>query len=170
MLRPPCVLHIRTKEEDDRMELIQLCSSSLHFSKGEEKLLEYYANCKSGFRPSQELVANKIDVDRRHVAKLRARLVERGIALSQDNKVFIDWERIRLFSTLDPDMTSKHCTVSRVELQRPSYLRYLEVLYSSDSITLVNPDKISEMLNDMTEDDYKKLCNYIKKHSSKMPL
>lgn len=167
MLRPPCILHLHSNEADDRVELVSLCSSALHFSKGESKLLQFYSDCKSGFRPSQIVVANAISVDRRYVTKLRQKLVDRGVILLQNNKLFLDWNRIRLFSTLDANMTSKEATVEPVNLTDGSNLKRLESQYINDGLISIDIDSLCGLFQSMSEDDYTKFIHYVSKHNIK---
>ena len=125
MIRPPKVTHIHVLPSDRREELCLLCGSSLHMSKGEVRLLCYYAHQSSGFEPALQHIANKIGVSRFHVQRARAMLQRHGVIAVDDVRVYIDWERIRLFSTLDPDMTNKHCTVAPVNPKKCAYKIYI---------------------------------------------
>ncbi len=167
MLRPPCILHLHSNEADDRVELVSLCSSALHFSKGETKLLQFYSNCKSGFRPAQSVVAKAISVDRRYVAKIRQRLVEKGVVLLQNNKLFLDWNRIRLFSTLDSSMTSKKDTIEPVSLTDDSILKKLESQYTKNGLISYDIDDLCGLFQSMSENDYIKFLHYVAKHTIK---
>ena len=122
---PPKITHINAHATDKRGELCSLCSSSLHMSKGESALLRYYAAQSNGFKPALQHIANEIGITRFHVQRARAMLQKHGVICIADERVYIDWERIRLFSTLDPTMTSKHCTIAPVRLKKCAYKIYI---------------------------------------------
>lgn len=165
MLRPPCILHLHSNEADDRAELVSLCSSALHFSKGERKLMEYYSSCSSGFRPALTVIADKIGIDKRSVARLRQNLVEHGIALLDRGRLFIDWSRVRLFSTLDPHQTSKHDYIAPVEL-KSGLLTQLEKLYKTCELDTLPIDEQCNLLSMLDEHEYEVFRNYVSRHKS----
>lgn len=116
-LRPPRIRHLSGNLSDDRETLSLLCACALHMSKGELRLLQFYAECQNGFRPSQQLVADKIGTDRRHIPRIRKQLEAHGVVLHREDVIFVDWSRIRLFSTLDPRMTRKIASVAPVSIE-----------------------------------------------------
>lgn len=168
MLRPPCILHINAKEDDDRMELIKLCSASLHFSKGERKLMEYYSSCSSGFRPSRQLTGEAINVSAQQVHKIRMSLCNKGIMRIENNRMYIDWERIRLFSTLDPRMTNKHCVVAPVRVEHDNRIvRFAKDCLSGQALAL-STEELCDIFESFSEDEYERFNNYIHNHAVKM--
>ena len=121
---PPKVTHINSRATDKRGELCSLCSSSLHMSKGESALLRYYAAQSNGFKPALQYIANVLKINRSQVFRARAMLEKHGVIRVDENRVYIDWERIRLFSTLDPALTGKHCYVAPVKMKKCNYKVY----------------------------------------------
>lgn len=106
---PPKIQHLHTRSTDCRESLVSLCSSALHLCKGEEALLRFYAAMSDGFRPAVKFVMRKTGLSRCYVFKLRNQLIEHGLIAVTDDAVYIDWNRVRLFSTLDPELTRGKC-------------------------------------------------------------
>ena len=115
MILPPKIVHINVRSMDDREELCALCGSSLHMSKGEVKLLKYYAAQSSGFTPSVKRICNETGLSRAQVYNTRNMLEKHGVALLDQDCVYIDWERIRIFASLDPKLTGRHFNVAPVK-------------------------------------------------------
>lgn len=122
---PPKITHVNSRAADNRGELCSLCSSSLHVSKGEAALLRYYAAQSNGFKPALQHIANILGISRFHVQRARKMLEAHGVICVDEERVYIDWERIRLFSTLDPSMTSKRCFVAPVKMKKCAYKVYI---------------------------------------------
>lgn len=117
-LRPPRLSHRNSNVNDDKIELCFDCASRLRMSKGERSLLLYYAACSSGFRPSVQLIADRTDLNRSQVFRCRKKLEEHGVVKVLEDRVIIDWNRIRLFASLDPAMTGRHVTIAPVSLAK----------------------------------------------------
>lgn len=122
MMRPLKIVHINVRSMDDREELCALCGSSLHMSKGEVKLLKYYAAQSSGFTPSVKRINEKTGLSRTQVYAVRNMLEKHGTVLVDQHCVYIDWERIRIFASLDPKLTGRHFNVAPVK--KPDYNIY----------------------------------------------
>lgn len=111
-LRPPVLKHIRYSRHDDLLDLADRAAKAIHMSKGERKLLRYYALQSSGFTPSLKAAANATDQDRSQVWRNRQKMINQGFALMvYDSKgaeqLLIDWSRIKLYATLDPKKVKK---------------------------------------------------------------
>ena len=115
--KPPRLLHHNRRLSDDMILLICKTAMALHLSKGEQSLLEFYSTCSSGFRPSQQLAAEMTGLSRNHIPKIRAKLEKNGLIKVVNDAVYVDWSRLRLFSTLDPSMTSRKGVVAPVSLE-----------------------------------------------------
>lgn len=115
-LHPPRIRHCYRKTSDSMDELSLLCASALHMSKGELALLQFYSECQNGFRPAVKLIAEKTGMNRSQIFRCRTRLEEHGVVKVEDDVVLIDWNRVRLFSTLDPRMTHKKASIAPVSV------------------------------------------------------
>lgn len=162
MIRPLRLRHLHTLRQDSRKSLVSSCSLALHMSKGEEKLLQYYAQQQDGFRPSLRRIADLISVTPRQVERLRLMLVQHGIAKLDSECVYIDWERIRLFSTLDPAMTSKHCSVAPVRIEKCPHKVYVSRELRLRLRSLPVPE-LCDLFAAMNEEEYRMACRYLEK-------
>ena len=121
-LLPPLVLiHTYRKNTDDRDHLCDMLKPVLRMSKGEVTLLKFYAKQTNGFRPSAQYIANSINVSRMQVFRLRDKLIDHGLAAKDNKHLFINWDRIRLFSTLDPAMTGKNPYIKKINIKKCYY-------------------------------------------------
>lgn len=162
---PPVVLHRNTKETDNREELVTLCGKAMHLSKGAINLLYFYSSQTSGFRPSLQLIQQDTCMSKMGVWKARTMLCENGICSLQDNKLVIDWERIRLFGTLDPKKTSKHAYVAPVTF-RSGAVATLEEMYKQSNFSEVSLDDLASLFSMLTDEEWKTLSRYIHSHSN----
>lgn len=134
-LLPPRIIHRYGRIADDRPALCRLCGAALKMSKGELALLQFYASCQSGYTPSLQSIANKLRISRKGVQKCRNMLIKHGCIHLDCGNLYVDWHRIRLFSTLDPAMTNKHAVVAPAILRPlPSLTRFLEAVTFEDAL------------------------------------
>jgi len=152
---PPKVTHINSRAADNRGELCSLCGSSLHMSKGEVKLLRYYAEQANGFKPALQHIANTLGITRRHVERARKMLELHGVIRVDDERVYIDWERIRLFSTLDPACTSKHCFIAPVKLQKCPHKVYIPDKSLLLKLRTCSQEDACKTFSGMTEEQFR---------------
>ena len=162
MIRPLRLRHLHTLRQDSRESLVSPCSLALHMSKGEEKLLQYYAKQQDGFAPAAKRITDETDLSRRQIFYTRLMLVQHGVAKLDADYVYIDWERIRLFSTLDPAMTSKHCTIAPVRLKKLHHKVYISRELRLRLRSLPVPE-LCNLLAAMTEEEYRMACRYLEK-------
>ena len=162
MIRPLRLRHLHTLRQDSRKSLVSSCSLALHMSKGEEKLLQYYAKQQDGFRPSLLHISNTIGVTTRQVKYLRIMLSKHGVIKVDTECVYIDWERIRLFSTLDPAMTSKHCTIAPVRIEKFPHKVYVSRELRLRLRSLPVPE-LCDLFAAMNEEEYRMACRYLEK-------
>lgn len=87
-------------------------------TKAESDIFQFIATRSEGFKPSANYIAEETGWSRRKVFEAREQLVKFGIIGETDDQILIDWNRIRLLSTLDPSMTGRKCTVAPVALVR----------------------------------------------------
>ena len=152
---PPKVTHINSRAADNREELCSLCGSSLHMSKSEVKLLRYYAEQANGFKPALQHIANTIGISRFHVQRARKMLESHGVIKTDDDRVYIDWERIRLFSTLDPQMTNKHCYVAPVQTKKCAYKVYIPDKSLLLKLRTCSQEDACKTFSGMTEEQFR---------------
>lgn len=161
--KPPRLLHHNRRLSDDMIFLICKTAMALHLSKGEQSLLEFYSTCSSGFRPSQQYVADTTGLSRRHVAKVRQKLELNGLIKVTDDAVYVDWSRLRLFSTLDPSMTSKKGVVAPVSLEPKT-----EATAPADDFFLFAPlPDVCKYFSRMTARDFSKWKRNHREHPEK---
>jgi len=159
---PAAVRHRYVLLSDERSPLCSLCGQALHMSKGEIALLQYYAACSDGFRPAVATVCKETGLSRRQAFYARNMLVKHGIIDYSEKSIIIDWERIRLFSTLDPQMTGKHCTIEPVEGKKLHY----NVLCSRTLIQRIETCPLEQALmifSSLTDRQYEGVRKYLQK-------
>lgn len=105
--QPMSVHHINFKRTDNFARLTVQAAASTHMSHGEAALLAFYGSCSTGFAPSAKLIAERIGRNEIYVYQLRKALAAKGIIVVIDNKIYVDWKRIRLLASLDPAKTCK---------------------------------------------------------------
>ena len=120
MIEPPLILHQSTKCSDVRDALALQCAIALHLSRAETRVLRYLASQSDGFRPALQHIADEAGVSRRSVVNARERLYGRRIVKLDRGKLIVDWDRVRIFASLDPRMTRrKYNPRDYRELHRP---------------------------------------------------
>lgn len=159
-IQPLSIKHINTKSTDDRKTLIDECKKTLHMSKSEHLLLEYYSEQSNGFRPSATHIANQLSISRRTVFYSRDMLEKHGIIGIEDDYLYIDWERIRLFSTLDPSLTGNNPTVKPVISKEKFIVDYDFLKYGPEQ-------DVINWFASITEEQFQYTKNYIKRRKAK---
>ena len=95
----------RIKHVDDRQTVTD-AANALHCKEGELALLMFYCfHCRKWFRPSALFIADTIGVSKLHVYKLRNKLAEKTLIYLYPYLLAIDWERLRLFASMNPAKT-----------------------------------------------------------------
>ena len=70
-----------------------------------QRLLLFYADQAEGFTPSLEWIHQNTGLDRKDISKIRRQLTDNGFIRYEQNKVIeLDWNRVRLYATLDKKM------------------------------------------------------------------
>ena len=133
-----------------------MCGSSLHMSKGEIKLLCYYAARSNGFKPSAKLISKETGLSRARVFAGRQMLEEHGVISVDNERVYIDWQRIRIFASLDPKMTSKHCRIAPIAKKR-DYTIYYPPKSFMIKLNSCSTEDACKMLSALTEDEYRRV-------------
>ena len=162
MTKPLKVEHLNARATDSRESLVSLCASALHMSKGEERLLQFYARQQDGFTPAAKRIMDETGLGKRQVYYARDMLEKHGVAKSHDGCFYIDWERIRLFSTLDPTMTSKDCYVAPVEVKKLHHKVTLSEAMK-EKLLSCSMTELCELFAAMDEDMYQASVKYLKK-------
>lgn len=161
MIRPLRLRHIHVLRQDSRESLVSSCSLALHMSKGETRLLQYYAKQQDGFAPAAKRIIDETGLSRARVFAARGMLEQHGVIKLDEQHIYIDWERVRLFSTLNPEMTSKHCTVAPVRLKKRDYKVYISKELRNRLSFLPVPE-LCDLLAAMTEEEYRAACAYLR--------
>lgn len=118
MKSPKIIHHQNGRKTDDRVFLLTQVAKTMHLTRTEAAILRELASEGEGFSPSAAFLSQKTNCSRREVFVARAKLVEFGLLGETDRIIIVDWERLRLFSTLDPTLTSRSCTVAPVTLKK----------------------------------------------------
>lgn len=104
---PMSVNHINFSKTDDFAKLVIKAAKATHMSRGEAALLAYYAACSTGHTPAAKHIAERVGCTEPHVYVLRRALQSKGIITLIDNKIYVDWKRIKVFASLNPRKTTK---------------------------------------------------------------
>lgn len=160
-MHPPRIYHMHSLASDDRKELCLLCSKALHMGKGEAALLSYYAACSDGFSPAVATVCKETGLKRSQVYNVRESLCKHGVAMLKNNSLCLDWYRIRTFASLNPSMTSKHCTIAPVNAKKLDYNIYNNCKLFAE-LKSCSQEQAIGILGTMTEELYDSLCGYIR--------
>lgn len=159
---PPKVTHLHCRAADERQALCQLCGAALHMSKGEIKLLRYYAEQQNGFKPALQHIANTLEMNRSQIFRNRRLLEQHGVILVQDDRVYIDWQRIRLFSTLDPALTSKRCYAAPVKPEKCNYKVY--TFPRKLFFFTAPPEQVCAWFAAIDEETYGRFCKQVQRY------
>lgn len=116
MKTPPMIVHIGYKKEDCLPEIARDCAKAIHMGKGEAALFSFYAAQSTAFKPALNHVAEKTGQSRSQVARNRAALIEHGLAAEERGRLYIDWNRAKLYASLNPALTSKRCRFAPMTL------------------------------------------------------
>lgn len=106
-IRPLTISHANFSKTDDRADLVSKTVKVCHMDRAEAALLLFYASCSSGFQPAASLIAEKCGVRKDYISRLRQRLIDKGIAVIVNNTLVIDWNRVKILSSLNPNLTAK---------------------------------------------------------------
>ena len=161
-LRPPVLCHIRFSKHDDYQELADKAAKAIHMSKGERNLLKYYAAQSSGFSPSLKAAANATDQDRSQVWRNRQKMIDQGFALmvygpSGSERFLIDWSRLKLYASLDPQKTSKKSKYLPMvpPNEKPKHMSTFELRYAP-------MEEVIAKLSAMTPEQYEHLVRSVR--------
>ena len=160
--RPVAIVHYNYKRGDNFTQLVDRCSFAMHLAPAEHRLLRFYASCSSGFRPAGAVIAKALEVTEAYVYVARNALIKHGLAYMDGDSLHIDWERVKLFASLDPAKTSKRAFITPLN---PHVTNRLEEIIKLDP-TWILEKSIDNVIADfaaMTEDEYKHVRRAIKR-------
>lgn len=106
-MHPLTVSHVNFNRGDNFVELAAKAIKVTHMDRGEAALLLFYVSCSSGFQPAASLIAEKCGIRKDYVSRLRQRLIDKGIAAIVNDALVIDWSRVKILSSLNPNLTAK---------------------------------------------------------------
>lgn len=104
---PMMIQHINFNKGDNMPELTLKAAKAMHMCRGEAALLAYYAACSSGHTPAAKHIAETIGCAPTYVYVLRKTLQAKGIINIVEDKIYVDWKRIRVYASLNPKKTTK---------------------------------------------------------------
>ena len=160
--RPVAIIHYNYKREDNFTALADRCSFAMHLAPSEHRLLRYYASCASGFRPAAGLITKALNISEPCLYLARNALVKHGLAYMQDDSLHINWDRVKLFASMDPAKTSKRAFIAPIN---PYVIARLEEIVKLDPSWILEKS-IEEVIADfaaMTEAEYKSVRRAIKR-------
>lgn len=117
---------------------------NVRLSKRGTRLLMYYENCITGFRPSCRYVEMRTNIPANKVSEIRKELVMRGMVGYEDNKIIFDWQRMRIYTGLAQPLPKRgvHKTVTIRQVisdrQTPYRLRNPYIGLSVDDVKAFN--------------------------------
>lgn len=165
---PPIVKHINVRKEDERDALCSQCGASLFLSLKELTLLSYYAQQKSGFKPAVSRIIKETGLSRRTIFRVRQRLIDLGLIGLHKGRLLIDWQRIRLFASLEPDVISKNAFVAPV---RPPDDQMFQPVIDDYFLAYAPLEDLCAFFSNMTEQECRLWRQAYRKHlSRKMAL
>lgn len=110
-LVPPVIYH-RGQKPDSWIarDVVREAAEAVHLTERGERLLEVYALATSGFSPAVRYIEDKTGISSKKIPSIRKELVEMGlISYSKERHVIlVDWNRIRLYASLDPELTNRY--------------------------------------------------------------
>ncbi len=163
-MNPPAIRHFGQRCSRKLLdELIHECATGVHLTSGAEKLLRYYASCGEGFRPAKKTVYAETGIHPSTLYRYKKELEDMAIIREGEygRAICLDWDRIRLYSTLDPSMTSrgrKNVTVSpEVRFTKPQKMGSIGEKYrpraEGRELTPAQ-EHFYKRLDEMTEDEW----------------
>lgn len=84
--------------------IVRQALANLRMPKAARKLMEFYAACGTGFRPSLKVVDDATHINVKHVSTVRAYLVQWGFIAYDGDCITIDWNRLKAFAAMDPKL------------------------------------------------------------------
>ena len=106
--RPPAIHHAgRRPIKHEIGPIVTAAAENMHLTDYATRLLLCYANQANGFRPALRFISRETGIHVKTISRRRKELHEMGFILYSSDAILIDWNRIRLYSTLDPELTNK---------------------------------------------------------------
>lgn len=133
-----------------RHTLVCDVSRNMHLKPNHSALLEFYCAQRAGFRPAEAYIASRIGVTPRWTRKLRQQLADLGVIGVDAEGVYIDWNRLRIYATLDPKQTSRKAFALPIPTRAAR--THDAVKYLTCGI-----DKAVSILSSLSEDGYARL-------------
>ena len=154
---PHRIIHLQKPVTDNGSVLIKSACSALSMKPGEYALLLFYCQQSSGFRPSINLITQRTGLGKRAILRNRQLLIEDGLIAVWRNCVFVDWDRIRLFASLNQALIPKQRsrrTIAPVIVRRSRKFndRFLSSCYAMPL------NKLCMMLSSMPDEEYSEWC------------
>ncbi len=85
--------------------MIETACNNLRLSGQAKRLMTFYADQADGFTPSLEWIHQNTGLNGKDISKIRQQLVDNCFIHYEANRAIeLDWDRIRLYATLDKEM------------------------------------------------------------------
>ena len=97
----PPQIHHSGQKPDNWMQMIDDAAKNIHIRNQAVRLLKYYAQNGNGFRPALSLIEITTGIAANKISEIRKRLVQKGLIAYTGDKIFIDWNHIRIYAGLD---------------------------------------------------------------------
>ena len=82
-------------------QMIDDAAMNIHIRNQAVRLLKFYAQHKNGFRPALSLIEKATGIAANKVSEVRKRLVKKGLIAYTGDKIYIDWNHIRIYAGLN---------------------------------------------------------------------
>ena len=107
----PRIHHMGKRPESGLIkDVVAEACNAIHATGRSERLLQLYGDCGEGFAPSLKLIEERTGIPANKISMIRQELVSLGMIAydAEEHLIQVDWKRIALYSSLDPDLTSRN--------------------------------------------------------------
>ena len=99
---PPCIKHVGQRPEQEAQSLVvDQALANLRAPRAACKLMRFYTDNASGFRPSLKMITDATGLDKNNVSRTRALLIAYGLLGYDGKTVYVDWVRLRAFAAIN---------------------------------------------------------------------
>ena len=130
---------------------------------GEQALLRFYLEQSTGFAPSVSRIEKTTGLKKCYLLRARKLLEEDGLILLTERFLYIDWNRIRLFASLNPAVIPKQRAKRQITPVRVRTERTFSKETVVNTAYLMKIGDLSDWLSRLTEDEYESWVSALKK-------
>lgn len=121
---------------------------------GEQTLLRFYLEQSTGFAPSVSRIEKTTGLKKCYLLRARKLLEEDGLILLTERFLYIDWNRIRLFASLDPSaMPKQRCRRKISPVVLKTGYRFSKEFIFRTKYQMTVEDTV-QWLSQITEEEY----------------